>query len=241
MMVVPVLSSPFTRNNSSSNNSIVSSSCSWMKSKSNKICPVTTLILLLPILSSLMLLYYVWNHFDTVAILINTDEDNYGSFVQSLSSSSSATATATASASASVASIATVAATESNNSNNAVQAVPSCDQASWKSSENLIGSCPGGLKPYKSNQKTISMENCAIECCQSDACITWQYRADIGCLHGGDIRLGQEKDGPSSWCSDIQPKRWQGQYVLQRSKGHVVANHAETGGCSVDTWYVTSC
>jgi hypothetical protein len=112
--------------------------------------------------------------------------------------------------------------------------IPSCDQSPWKLLENLIGSCPGGLKPHKSKSKSI--QECAIECCNSDKCITWQYREDVGCLHGGDVRLGMEKDGPSSWCSDIQPKRWQGQYVLKRANGEIFKNKEETGACSIETW-----
>ena len=115
--------------------------------------------------------------------------------------------------------------------------IPSCDQSPWKLSENLIGSCPSGLKPYKSaSASASSVQECATDCCNSDKCITWQYRTDVGCLHGGDIRLGMEKDGPSSWCSEIQPKRWQGQYVLKRANGQIIKTKEETGGCDVETW-----
>ena len=114
--------------------------------------------------------------------------------------------------------------------------ISSCEKSPWKSSESLVGSCPGAMKPYKREVK-ISVEGCAEECCESDTCISWQYRKDTGCLHGGDVRLGMEKDGISSWCSDHPPKKWNGQYVLKRDgKGGIAANRDETGACNADTW-----
>jgi len=80
------------------------------------------------------------------------------------------------------------------------------------------------------------IEQCAMDCCRSE-CTSWQYRSDVGCLMGGDIRLGMEKDGPSSWCSDMPPKRWSGQFVQQRKNGHLIQNSKKIiGGCSLETW-----
>ena len=50
------------------------------------------------------------------------------------------------------------------------------------------------------------------------------------------MRLGQEKDGVSAWCSDHPPQRWQGQYVLKRGGGKILADREATGACSLETW-----
>jgi len=119
--------------------------------------------------------------------------------------------------------------------------IPQCESQPWKQGEDLIGSCPGGMKPHKLESQQAGpsdaslIRQCAEECCKSD-CITWQYRRDVGCLHGGDVRLGQEKDGVSAWCSDHAPRRWQGQYVLKRGNGKVLADREATGACNLDTW-----
>ena len=122
--------------------------------------------------------------------------------------------------------------------------IPSCDGNPWKENENLVGSCPGGaMKPHAldngqqaADQQASFIRQCAEDCCKSESCITWQYRRDVGCLHGGDVRLGQEKDGVSAWCSDHPPQRWQGQYVLKRGGGKILADREATGACSLDTW-----
>ena len=117
--------------------------------------------------------------------------------------------------------------------------IPSCDGSPWKENENLVGSCPGGtIKPHTLDQadQASLIHQCAEDCCKSTSCITWQYRRDVGCLHGGDVRLGQEKDGVSAWCSDHPPQRWQGQYVLKRGGGKILADREATGACSLDTW-----
>eukprot|EP00532_Pseudo-nitzschia_australis_P003581 CAMPEP_0168192554 /NCGR_PEP_ID=MMETSP0139_2-20121125/18111_1 /TAXON_ID=44445 /ORGANISM="Pseudo-nitzschia australis, Strain 10249 10 AB" /LENGTH=285 /DNA_ID=CAMNT_0008115803 /DNA_START=106 /DNA_END=963 /DNA_ORIENTATION=+ len=112
--------------------------------------------------------------------------------------------------------------------------IPVCEKTPWKESENLVGSCPGALKHNK--EASSSMEDCAVACCESEKCVSWQFRRDVGCLHGGDVRLGMEKDGTSSWCSDHPPRKWEGQYVMRRANGAIVQNKDQTGGCSLDTW-----
>mmetsp|Transcript_3489 Transcript_3489/g.8877 ORF Transcript_3489/g.8877 Transcript_3489/m.8877 type:complete len:314 (-) Transcript_3489:383-1324(-) len=95
--------------------------------------------------------------------------------------------------------------------------IPPCPESPWKSNENLQGQCPGDLKP---NGDATTMEQCASSCCTNDACISWQYRRDVGCIQGKDIRLGQEKDGPAAWCSDHPPYKWNGQYVRPHKNKH---------------------
>ncbi|VEU38346.1 unnamed protein product [Pseudo-nitzschia multistriata] len=115
--------------------------------------------------------------------------------------------------------------------------IPACDNYPWKESENLVGDCAGSLTVFKGDPATVSsVETCATACCESDDCVTWQFRKDVGCLHGGDVRIGMEKDGPASWCSDHAPRKWEGQYVMQRAHGQIVKNKEETGACSLDTW-----
>jgi hypothetical protein len=212
---------------------VVSSRFTSTKSKFKKI--PTIVIVLLPGMLSLLLIYFSVKNFNennnaaimnaSMAVTMTTKPSLINSASNNSSKSQSqpkpkeqiiqtgATTTTTTAAAATI-------------------NIPSCDQSPWKLSENLIGSCPSGLKPHKS----ASVQECASECCNSDRCITWQYRADVGCIHGGDIRLGMEKDGPSSWCSEIQPKRWQGQYVLKRANGQIIKTKEDTGGCSVQTW-----
>ena len=115
--------------------------------------------------------------------------------------------------------------------------IPPCNKSPWKPNENLVGKCPGDLKPHKAAK---SISECATTCCQNDNCITWQYRADVGCLHGKDVRLGMEKDGVAAWCSDHPPQRWQGQYLIPHKS--VTTNNGMTkeeiraSGCNEQTW-----
>ena len=91
--------------------------------------------------------------------------------------------------------------------------VPSCTNAPWKSDEDLRGKCP---ESFKSIPSAKSITQCATSCCEDLNCITWQYRADVGCLQGGDVRLGMEKDGVPAWCSDHAPRRWHGQRLVPK-------------------------
>lgn len=118
--------------------------------------------------------------------------------------------------------------------------VPSCVAWPWKSDENLRGKC--NLDPYPNNATTVA--ECAIACCNDAMCITWQYRRDVGCLHGGDLRLGMEKDGPAAWCSDHKTFRWHGQNVakgpsLPEEEGRpdlVLREEARRRACDERTW-----
>mmetsp|Transcript_13977 Transcript_13977/g.21804 ORF Transcript_13977/g.21804 Transcript_13977/m.21804 type:complete len:192 (-) Transcript_13977:2808-3383(-) len=76
---------------------------------------------------------------------------------------------------------------------------------------------------------------CSKACCSDPACISWQYRRDVGCLIGPDIRLGMEKDGPAGYCSDHPPYRWQGQFLVTRQKGKIHENKRDHA-CSIQTW-----
>lgn len=93
--------------------------------------------------------------------------------------------------------------------------VPSCPASPWKTDEDLRGKCPESFKPIPG---ASSVPDCAVSCCDDSECITWQYRRDVGCLHGKDVRLGMEKDGVPAWCSDHAPRRWQGQHLVSRGK-----------------------
>lgn len=102
--------------------------------------------------------------------------------------------------------------------------VPECEISPWKPDEDLVGTCPG----IRVKNKTIqTIEDCAMTCCSDPDCIVWQFRGDKGCLQGGDVRIGQEKDGPSAYCSDHPPLRWQGQFIKDRQGTE----------CSIDTWH----
>ena len=112
--------------------------------------------------------------------------------------------------------------------------IPDCAESPWKPDENLVGACPGALKPVPD---IFNPSDCAISCCEKGPdCIFWQFRRDVGCTHSaGDARLGMEKDGPATWCSDKPPVRWKGQYLLKRDKGVVIENRRDQA-CSTETW-----
>ncbi|KAL7443105.1 hypothetical protein ACHAXH_008629 [Discostella pseudostelligera] len=116
--------------------------------------------------------------------------------------------------------------------------VPPCDRSPWKPNEDLRGKCPGDLKPY---ELATTVSDCASSCCADDACITWQYRRDVGCLHGPDVRIGMEKDGTPAWCSDHPPQRWQGQYLIPHKEGQqdhekLDAADVRKSACDSRTW-----
>lgn len=104
-------------------------------------------------------------------------------------------------------------------------AVPTCPSTPWKSHENLRGKCI--LNPYAS---ATTITDCATSCCTDVNCITWQYRRDVGCLHGDDLRLGMEKDGPAAWCSDHKSYKWHGQNLVWKG------DTSRTLACSEQTW-----
>lgn len=108
--------------------------------------------------------------------------------------------------------------------------IPPCPTSPWKENETLQGKCPGDLKPYP-NANSIS--TCASSCCSNKECISWQFRADVGCLQGKDVRLGQEKDGVSAWCSDHPPQRWSGQYLKPHGDKK---RQTREEGCDTKTW-----
>jgi hypothetical protein len=103
--------------------------------------------------------------------------------------------------------------------------IPDCESSPWKSDENLVGICPGRKAHDLSIQSAI---DCSKACCADTNCIVWQFRVDMGCLHGGDVRIGQEKDGPAAYCSDHPPLRWQGQ-MLKKDRKDIE--------CAADTWH----
>lgn len=101
--------------------------------------------------------------------------------------------------------------------------IPPCDSTPWKPDEDMVGTCPG----IRTVDKIATAQECAEHCCANKDCITWQFRLDKGCLQTGDVRIGMEKDGPSAYCSDHPPLRWQGQFVK---------NKDDKANCSIDTW-----
>lgn len=107
-------------------------------------------------------------------------------------------------------------------------AVPTCPSTPWKSKENLRGKCI--LNPYYALIATTTITECATSCCKDDNCITWQFRHDVGCFHGADLRLGMEKDGPAAWCSDHKSYIWHGQNLVW--KGDASRQLA----CNEHTW-----
>lgn len=112
---------------------------------------------------------------------------------------------------------------------NETHVIPECASSPWKPYEDLVGTCPGDLKPFESAK---SAKDCATACCATSKCTTWQFRRDVGCKHGPDVRIGMEKDGPSAYCSDTPPVRWQGQYVLKHENQKVIDKRA----CNTTTW-----
>lgn len=76
------------------------------------------------------------------------------------------------------------------------------DQCTWRS-DFLAGSCVGWDRVNSRSHKTA--DACQEACCKlplegQQSCVAWQFRSDVGCFLGGDVRLGMEKDGPAAWC-----------------------------------------
>jgi hypothetical protein len=111
--------------------------------------------------------------------------------------------------------------------------IPECHSSPWKPDKDLVGTCPGDLKPYAQVNTAIA---CAEACCASNVCVTWQFRHNVGCKHGPDVCIGMEKDGPTAYCSAHPPLRWQGQFVLSRKNGNVANDDRRVKACSTDTW-----
>ncbi|KAL3822861.1 hypothetical protein ACHAXA_006225 [Cyclostephanos tholiformis] len=107
--------------------------------------------------------------------------------------------------------------------------VPSCPTSPWKADEDLRGKCP---ESFRSIPDASSVPDCAVSCCNDSECITWQFRLDVGCLHGKDVRLGMEKDGVPAWCSDHAPRRWHGQRLVPRGGGKAMSGGG--GGAGAD-------
>lgn len=96
------------------------------------------------------------------------------------------------------------------------------EKCGWKPGDFLVGSCAGsGPKRTEASAKIKTAEECAALCCsmptehedRTKLCISWQFRDDTGCRVGGDVRVGLEKDGVSSWCEHDPPALWYGQRV----------------------------
>jgi hypothetical protein len=114
-------------------------------------------------------------------------------------------------------------------------AIPECIASPWKTGEDLVGPCPGELKPYEAATDLVT---CAEHCCASAECISWQFRKDVGCLHGPDVRLGLETDEPEGWCHDAPPARWQGQFleVKDEDDNSKILKDQRVEACDVKMW-----
>ena len=98
----------------------------------------------------------------------------------------------------------------------------------WRPRESLVGPCPGGgLGQTVRGAAMRSAAACGAACCGAATCTSWQWRRDAGCRHGGDVRLGYEKDGPTAWCEFDPPFPWIGERLLERSEGAVVVDRRE--------------
>ena len=112
------------------------------------------------------------------------------------------------------------------------EGISECQASPWKPDENLAGLCVGVLRP--DGLETLTTANaCAKACCAKPDCITWQFRTH--CLHGPDVRVGYEKDGPAEWCHHVPPAPWQGQMLgLPNDDGSMTEDRAK--GCNLATW-----
>jgi len=92
----------------------------------------------------------------------------------------------------------------------------------------LAGACTGKMRDAKSATDDRSAAACEASCCASSTCVSWQYRRGDGCKHGGDTRVGDEKDGPGAWCEASPPERWSGQQI-----------DGDRAACDSTTWNPT--
>ena len=114
------------------------------------------------------------------------------------------------------------------------EAIPPCPSAPWKEPEILHGTCPGDLKPFDGAK---NMPECATTCCDNSSCTSWQFRSDVGCKQGGDVRIGMEKDGVPAWCDSNPPQKWSGQFLYPKGKTEGMdAAKLREDGCSLDAW-----
>jgi len=93
--------------------------------------------------------------------------------------------------------------------------------------EPLAGECDV-TKVTTESKAFDNAADCEDACCESDECVSWQFREKEGCQWGGDTRLGAEKDGVSAWCEPRAPAVWHGQWV--KKNGNPIE-----GACSADT------
>mmetsp|Transcript_30846 Transcript_30846/g.42727 ORF Transcript_30846/g.42727 Transcript_30846/m.42727 type:complete len:303 (+) Transcript_30846:560-1468(+) len=107
-------------------------------------------------------------------------------------------------------------------------------QAQWRP-EHLVGSCVGGTVSTEATKVLTSAAACKRACCEAAECVSWQFREDLGCLHGGDVRLGMEKDGPGAWCEPSAPAPWEGQRLRPHQGDHAYQVN-RTRACSQALW-----
>ena len=60
--------------------------------------------------------------------------------------------------------------------------------------------------------------DCENACCETESCVSFQFREKEGCQWGGDTRLGAEKDGVPAWCEPRAPAPWKGQWIKKHEE-----------------------
>jgi hypothetical protein len=98
--------------------------------------------------------------------------------------------------------------------------------------EPLQGKCDS-IRPTTQSQQYATAVECEVGCCETEPCIAYQYRSKEGCIWGlADMRLGNEKDGPSAWCEPRAPAMWVGQWIKSNDDVgvSVVPNACEDSG-----------
>lgn len=87
----------------------------------------------------------------------------------------------------------------------------------WRN-DSLVGKCFGLECGGAKREAAKTPKECASLCCSlEDACITWQFRDDIGCCTGAIVRLGDEDAGVGNWCEPTPPRHWLGRRVTNRA------------------------